>query len=78
MREHYFGALSMGNGDKSQLEVKKLITRLEKAFSTHSGLQQGQGSLPKSILEDGKKEIKDVVLDIATALGVRDPDAKME
>lgn len=61
----------MGNGEKSIKQVQELVTRLENAFIKHSGLQQGQGSLPKEVLNKGKQEIEDVVTDIATALGIR-------
>ena len=60
----------MGNGDQSELEVYRLEQRLRDAFTMHSGLQQGQGHIPEFEMIDGKEEIKDVVLDIATALGL--------
>lgn len=69
MRKHV-NTLSMGNGEKSELEMFRLVDRLREAFSTHSGLQQGQGRIEDSVLDEGKAEIQDTVLDIAAALGV--------
>lgn len=60
----------MGNGEKSELEMYRLVDRLREAFRTHSGLQQGQGHIRESDMDWGKLEIRDTVIDIATALGV--------
>jgi len=70
MREHH-QAHSMGNGNESQIAVNKLQDRLKEAFIIHSGLQQGQGRIPNSEIKEGKNEIGDIVLDIATALGIK-------
>lgn len=69
MRKH-LKALSMGNGEKSELEMYRLVDRLREAFRTHSGLQQGQSHISYLDMANGKFEIKDTVMDIATALGV--------
>ena len=60
----------MGNGDSSMGQAYKLIKRLEEGINTHGGLQQGQGYITKSVMDEGKKSIKYVVADIATALNV--------
>jgi hypothetical protein len=60
----------MGNGEKSEVEVYRLEKRLREAFSMHSGLQQGQGHIDDFELAGGKLQIRDTILDIATALGV--------
>jgi hypothetical protein len=71
MRYH-FGAINMGRGDESAKEVELLVERLRKAFSIHSGLQQGQGSLSKEVMNIAIEEISDTVHDIALALGARE------
>ena len=70
MSRKHFTTLSMGNGEKSELEIYRLEKRLREAFSMHSGLQQSQGRIDDFDLVSGKTQILDTVLDIATALGV--------
>jgi hypothetical protein len=62
-----------GMGNHSAFEMEALKDRVDGAFSTLSGLQQGglQGSDPDSDCEIalGEQDIKDVIADVAAALG---------
>ena len=66
MREHYH-QLPLGNGDYSQKEAHRLITRLRLAITDVSGLQQGvQVNCEEYWL--AHREIEDLIADLAAAL----------
>ena len=69
MRNH-FTPLHMGLGEETTKNLEELTFRLARAFSLHSGLQQGNGHIPIEEREKGKLEIQQIVEDIAYSLGV--------
>ena len=69
IKMRYFNEIiHMGLGDETKKSCEFLIERLEDAMAISSGLQQGNGHISNSQIEEGRQDINDIIDDIKVAL----------
>lgn len=61
----------MGNGDDSTKQCVALLERVKDGLSLLSGLQQGGAERGTRLYDESIQDLADVVLDVASALGVK-------